>query len=239
MKHTRSRDLSKKKKHTIEVPSTKTVADKTGVMGIAVIGKNNGQKEAIRIIQNHEVSVIHGVPGTGKTHLAVGLGLHGLLSGHYERLILTRPYVEAGEHLGFLPGGFNQKIAPFMLPVMEISMNYLGKEALNKFVENGNITVMPLAYMRGITFNKAFVVADEMQNATTQQMRMLLTRIGDKCKMVITGDTQQSDLYYHQKNGLADAINRLKNIKEIGFCHLDYDSCVRSALVSKIDEQYR
>ena len=176
-----------------------------------------------------------------KSHLAISMGVAGMLKGKYQKLILTRPYVEAGEHLGFLPGGFNNKIAPFMYPVMEIISQHIGSEAALEFLDKGNIQVMPLAYMRGVTFHNCYVVADEMQNATISQTRMILTRVGENCKLVLTGDTEQSDLstYNGEKNGLLDAITRLKQIPEIGFCELDEDSCVRSHLVSKIDKTYR
>lgn len=223
-----------------EVQSPHKVTEKYSLGGIIVSAKNEGQKNAIQCIKDHEISVIYGYPGSGKSHLAVGLGLQALMTDKCEKLIFTRPYVEAGEHLGFLPGSLNSKIAPFMYPIMEIAGQFIGTEVITAFLDKGNIQVIPMAYMRGITFHNSFVVMDEAQNATPSQMRMILTRIGEKSKLVITGDTEQSDLKFNpEKNGLVDAISKLTNISEIGFCELDENSCVRSPLVAKIDKIYR
>lgn len=219
-------------------PSPTKVSQKLG-LSTYVMPKNDGQKKAIECINTHDISFLYGVPGSGKSHLAISMGVAGMLKGNYQKIILTRPYVEAGEHLGFLPGGFNNKIAPFMYPVMEIISQQVGTEAAVEFIEKGNIQVMPLAYMRGVTFQNCYVVADEMQNATSSQMRMILTRVGEKCKLVLTGDTEQSDLVSSERNGLVDAIYRLKGMSEVGFCELSEESCVRSPLVSKIDKLYR
>jgi phosphate starvation-inducible PhoH-like protein len=221
--------------------STYKVKQKHGLSEVYVIGKTEGQKKAIHTILDHDVSVLYGVPGSGKTHIAVGMGLNALLQGKVERLFLTRPYVEAGEHLGYLPGGMNNKIAPFMYPVMDICSRFIGNAATMALIEAGNIAIMPLAYMRGVTFNKTFVVADECQNMTISQMHMLFTRIGEDSKLVITGDTEQSDLYSRDgaKNGLLDCVTRLRTVEEIGFHELLEEDCVRSALVAKIDKMYR
>lgn len=214
------------------------VLQKASFPGLIVSAKNESQKQALNVIDTHEVSVLYGIPGSGKSHLAVGIGLKDMLSRKYERIVLTRPYVEAGEHLGFLPGGYNNKIAPFMYPIVEIMSQYLkDKTLITKLIDNGNISVVPLAYMRGCTFKNCYIVADEMQNSTPSQMRMLLTRIGDNSKLVITGDTEQSDVGY--RNGLSDAVERLKDIEEIGFHQFDESSCVRSGIVAKIENKYR
>lgn len=175
---------------------------------------------------------------THNTHIAIAHGLKELLNGKYERLVLTRPYVEAGEHLGFLPGSYNNKIAPFMYPVTEIITEYVGKKVAADLIDAGNICVVPLAYMRGMTLKKCFVVADEFQNATVAQTRLLLTRIGENSKVVVTGDVNQSDIN-GKKNGLRDALDRFKDMPEIGMCYFGEDSCVRSGLVAKIEKKYR
>lgn len=214
------------------------VLQKASFPGIIVSAKNEGQKQAIKVIETHEVSFLYGVPGTGKSHLAIGLALKEMFNRKYERIILTRPYVEAGEHLGFLPGGYNNKIAPFMYPVVEIMSQYVkDKNIITKFIDSGNISVVPFAYMRGCTFKNSFIVADECQNSTVSQMRMLLTRIGDNSKLVVTGDVEQSDIGY--RNGLSDAIERLREIEEIGFHEMGEESCVRSGIVGKIEKKYR
>jgi phosphate starvation-inducible protein PhoH len=158
--------------------STYKIKQKHGISEVYVIGKTEGQKKAIHTILDHDVSVLYGVPGSGKTHLSVGMGLNALLQGKVERLFLTRPYVEAGEHLGYLPGGMNNKIAPFMYPVMDICSRFIGNPATMALIEAGNIAIMPLAYMRGVTFNKTFVVADECMAGNT----VLSAKIDGKTK---------------------------------------------------------
>lgn len=224
-----------------EATSPHKVKEKYGLSQIYVIGKTEGQKRAIQTILNHDVSVLYGVPGSGKTFLSVGMALNALLQNKVEKIFLTRPYVEAGEHLGYLPGGMNNKIAPFMYPIMDICSKYIGNEATMALIEKGNIAIMPLAYMRGVTFQNTFVIADESQNMTRSQMHMLFTRIGENAKLVITGDTEQTDLYSRDgsANGLVDCIKRLADVSEIGFCQLTEEDCVRSPLVAKIDKLYR
>lgn len=238
-----SKKSNKKAKALIqEIGSPHKIQEKHMHQGLCLFGKNEGQKQAIKTINSHQVSVIYGVPGSGKSHIAMVAGLIGLLNGTYERLILTRPYVEAGEKMGFLPGDFNHKIAPFMMPLMEISTEQLGKNIITDLIEKGNIQILPLAYMRGVTFKNSFVVADEMQNSTIQQMRMIFTRMGDNSKLVVTGDTEQSDLYFRDRetrNGLSDCLDRLKQVEEIGFFEMLEEHCVRAPIVAKIDKLYR
>lgn len=223
-------------------PSPETaykIIQKHQLPGCVVVGKTLGQKKAIEVVQSNTVSFLYGTPGTGKSHISTAIGLRDLLQSKYQRLIITRPYLEAGEKLGFLPGDFNNKIAPFMAPVVEIISELIGKQALISLLDSGNIMVMPLAYMRGVTYKNSFVVMDEAQNTTVKQMRMILTRIGENSKLVVNGDTEQSDLYFPKENGLIDAISRLTNIKSIGFHQMTDDDCVRSPLVAQIDKLYR
>jgi phosphate starvation-inducible protein PhoH and related proteins len=236
----------KNKKNDVLLPDAvlstpQTTAQKSGLRGVYLVGKNQSQKDAIKVIESHDVSILYGVPGSGKSHIAMAMGLKELMEGKYERMILTRPYVEAGESMGYLPGGINAKIAPFIYPLMEIASDLCGNgEIVMKFINAGNITIMPFAYMRGCTFKKCFVVADEMQNSTIKQTRLMLTRLGEKSKLVMTGDTEQSDLQLkYEENGLTDAVTRLRDVPEIGFHRFDYDANVRSELVNIIEKKYR
>jgi phosphate starvation-inducible PhoH-like protein len=235
-----SKNKSKKKSSIpVVAPPYGSSEGKMGIRNTFVDCKNEGQREAVKAIDSFDLTILHGVPGTGKTYLAIAKGLKYLMEGKFERLYLTRPYVEAGENLGYLPGDYAAKIAPYLYPIMEIINEIIGKESAKEFIENGVIQIMPLAYMRGVTFKNSYIVADEMQNASIPQMRMLLTRIGENSKMVITGDIEQSDLRTREKNGLEDSISRLKSVLEISFVELTEESCVRSPLVSKIDKLYR
>jgi phosphate starvation-inducible PhoH-like protein len=161
-----------------------------------------------------------------------------MLKGHFQRMIFTRPYVEAGEKLGFLPGGSDSKFAPFVMPLFEVVSDYLGQEEIKALIEEKRIIIYPLAYMRGSTFKNSYVVADECQNMSIQQMRMMLTRLGENSKIVCTGDIEQSDLCL-KTNGLADAINRLKGLPDLEFVEMGYESCVREKIVADIDLRYK
>jgi phosphate starvation-inducible PhoH-like protein len=205
---------------------------------IAVSAKNPGQKKALKAISENQVTFLYGAPGTGKTHCAVGWGIQELLKGHFDRVVFTRPYVEAGEKLGFLPGNFDAKMSWAVMPLYEVVSDYLSQDDIKELIENKKIVIYPLAYMRGCTFKRSYIVADECQNSTIQQMRMMLTRIGEGSKIVCTGDVEQSDLG-SKLNGLADAINRLQGINNLEFIELDYASCVREKIVSDVDQRYK
>ena len=205
---------------------------------VTVTAKNAGQKKALRAISENQVTFLYGTAGTGKSHCAVGWGVQEMLKGHYDKLVFTRPYVEAGEKMGFLPGGADDKFAPFVMPLYEIVGDYLSVTDIKELVEKKKIVIYPFAYMRGVTFKKSYVVADECQNSTIQQMRMILTRLGEGSKLVCTGDTEQSDLG-SRMNGLSDAISKLQGIANLEFVELGYESCVREKIVSEIDKRYR
>lgn len=210
----------------------------TSKLVITVTAKNPGQKQALKAIADNQVTFVYGAPGTGKTHVAVGWGIQEMMKGHFHRMIFTRPYVEAGEKLGFLPGGSETKFAPFVMPLYEVVSDYLSQEEIKNMIEEKRIVIYPLAYMRGITFKNSFIVADEVQNSTVQQMRMMLTRLGEGSKIVCTGDVEQSDLGT-RNNGLSDAISRLQGVPGLEFVELGYDSCVRQKIVSDIDQRYK
>ncbi len=206
----------------------------------SVSGMNPGQKNALRAIaakENHIV-FIDGIAGTGKTFIAASWGLEMLIKGHFDRMIVTRPYVEAGENLGFLPGSYDDKIAPFMIPITDVFNEHMTGETIKELVDGGRIKTLPLAYMRGVTFKKAFVLLDEAQNCTPKQMHLFLTRIGEGSKMVVTGDIKQSDLGPY--NGFKDALDRLEGMKEHGLeiVGLDPFSVVRHGIIPHIDVRY-
>jgi phosphate starvation-inducible PhoH-like protein len=212
--------------------------DSSTKLVIAVTAKNAGQKKALKAISENKVTFVYGAAGSGKTHCAVGWGIQELMKGNFDRVIFTRPYVEAGEKLGYLPGNSGDKFAPFTMPLYEVVSDYLSADDMKELMEEKKLMVYPMAYMRGITFKRSFVVADEVQNTTPQQMRMMLTRIGEGSKIVCTGDVEQSDLGA-KLNGLADAINRLQDIQDLAFVELDYTSCVRDKIVADIDQRYK
>jgi len=230
--------MARKSKHKKVNDSFVMAENSTSKLLVAVSARNAGQKKALKAIADNQVTFLYGAPGTGKTHCAVGYGIQEMLKGTYERVIFTRPYVEAGEKLGFLPGGFDSKFAPFVMPLYEVVSDYLSQDEIKAMIEDKRIIVYPLAYMRGATFKKSFIVADEVQNSTMQQMRMMLTRIGEGTKIVCTGDVEQSDLG-SRVNGLADAIERLPGVENLEFVELGYDSCVREKIVSDIDRRYK
>lgn len=208
---------------------------------LCIVGQNAEQKEMLKTIANHEISFVRGAPGSGKTFLAVGYALQQLLKKNYERLILTRPVVEAGgEKLGFLPGDINDKIDPYMLPIFDAMQQLLPPEIQKRLLQErgpfGQIQVLPLAYMRGTTFRRAIVICDEMQNSTPDQIRMVLTRLGQDSKIIIAGDVKQSDI--HCRNGLEDAFELLQEVEEIGFVTLTANAIVRHPIIAKIEEKY-
>jgi phosphate starvation-inducible protein PhoH and related proteins len=196
------------------------------------------QRQYIQAIRTHDMTFCTGPAGTGKTFLAAILAVQALLSNQYERIVLTRPAVEAGEKLGFLPGDLQQKIDPYLRPLYDALSEMLDAEKIPSMMERGIIEVAPLAYMRGRTLNNAFVILDEAQNTTPSQMKMVLTRLGFRSRMVITGDTTQTDLPSFQQSGLAAAQRILQNVEGIAFCELTKADVVRHALVQRIVAAY-
>jgi phosphate starvation-inducible PhoH-like protein len=197
------------------------------------------QKKSVDIILNNPISFIYGVAGTGKTTVAVGVGLRMLMAGEIEKIVITRPYVTAGEKLGYLPGNIEEKFDPFVMPVKMILEKLVGKSTAGRYFASNAIMILPLAYMRGMTFEKSFVIMDEAQNSSTEQMHLILTRIGKDSKICIAGDEFQTDLDRGQKSGLTDAVNKLKGIDGIGMFEFPPESCQRHPLVSIIDAKYK
>ena len=200
--------------------------------------KTLGQKIYVDSIKNHDVVFGIGPAGTGKTFLAVTLAVTALKRGQVKRIILTRPAVEAGESLGFLPGDLKEKVDPYLRPVYDALYQILGKDQTTRLMEREIIEIAPLAYMRGRTLDDAFVILDEAQNTTIMQMKMFLTRLGFNSKMIVNGDISQIDLPKNNKSGLIDATEKLKNIKQIDFVYLSAKDVVRHPVVAEIIQAY-
>ncbi|WP_068817852.1 PhoH family protein [Phormidesmis priestleyi] len=206
--------------------------------GDVIRAKTFRQRQYIQAVRTHDLTFGIGPAGTGKTYLAAVLAVQALLSNQYERLVLTRPAVEAGEKLGFLPGDLQQKVNPYLRPLYDALYEFVEPEKIASLMERGIIEVAPIAYMRGRTLNNAFVIVDEAQNTTPAQMKMLLTRIGFRSKMVVTGDLTQTDLPHHQTSGLMMAERILRSVDGVAFCNLSKADVVRHQLVQRIVEAY-
>jgi len=200
--------------------------------------KTIGQREYVKAIETHDMVFGIGPAGTGKTYLAVVLAVKALKANQVKRIILTRPAVEAGENLGFLPGDLKEKVDPYLRPLYDALHNVLGVDHTNRLIERGTIEIAPLAYMRGRTLDDAFVILDEAQNTTEAQMKMFLTRLGFGSKMVITGDRTQIDLPKGVQSGLLVAEKILSQIPDIAFVYLEQSDIVRHPLVGKIIQAY-
>ncbi|HLQ83421.1 MAG TPA: PhoH family protein [Pseudogracilibacillus sp.] len=208
------------------------------VKGKTIRAKTLGQKEYIQAMRKNDLVFGIGPAGTGKTYLAVVFAVHALKTGAAKRIVLTRPAVEAGESLGFLPGDLKEKVDPYLRPLYDALNDVLGRDQTLRLIDNEVIEIAPLAYMRGRTLDNAYVILDEAQNTTPEQMKMFLTRLGFGSKMVVTGDITQVDLPKGVKSGLAIANEILKDIKGIKFIHLTGTDVVRHPLVQKIIRAY-
>ena len=207
--------------------------------GRPIMVKNYSQPHYVQMIKNNDLTFGIGPAGTGKTYLAVVMAVAALKRREVDRLILTRPAVEAGESLGFLPGDLKEKVDPYLRPIYDALNSILGAEHVERLIERGVIEIAPLAYMRGRTLDKAFVILDEAQNTTRAQMKMFLTRLGFGSKMIVNGDASQIDLPKgHSQSGLVDAENRLKGLPHIAFVNFDANDVVRHPVVSEIIRAY-
>ena len=209
-----------------------------GPSGRIIKAKTPNQYKLIEASVDNDMLFAIGPAGTGKTYTAVALAVRALKNREVRRIILTRPAVEAGENLGFLPGDLKEKLDPYLAPLYDALRDMIPKEKLEFYLENKTIEIAPLAFMRGRTLDDAFVILDESQNTTTSQMKMFLTRMGESARFIITGDTSQIDLQKHQKSGLKEAVSYLKKVKGIGFVYLDGRDVIRNPLVKQIIEAY-
>ena len=205
----------------------------------SVVPRTKKQKEYVKALKNSEIIMSLGPAGTGKTYLAVAVALTMLLEKKVERIILSRPAVEAGEKLGFLPGDMKEKIDPYLRPLYDSLHDLFNYDKIKKKIENGEIEIAPLAFMRGRTLKNSFAILDEAQNATETQIKMFLTRIGENSKLVVNGDPSQIDLPNKNQSGLTRAQSILKDIKEISIVNFDHKDVIRHPLVTKIVKAYQ
>ena len=206
--------------------------------GRPVKPKTIGQKEYVNAIMKQTVTISVGAAGTGKTYLAVAAAVAAFRDKQVNRIILTRPAVEAGERLGFLPGDLQSKVDPYLRPLYDALFDMLGAETYQKYLERGNIEVAPLAYMRGRTLDDSFIILDEAQNTSREQMKMFLTRMGFGSKVVITGDVTQIDLPADKVSGLKEAMKVLRDVEGVAVCKLTKEDVVRHVMVQRIIEAY-
>ncbi|MFT4175176.1 MAG: PhoH family protein [Luteolibacter sp.] len=242
-RHIEARDF----RHAVEVAAGSGGVGVTALSGVKLVGSRGrrpvvprtpSQLEYVRAMETHDVVFGLGPAGTGKTYLAMAMALTQLKRRNVQRIILTRPAVEAGEALGFLPGDLQEKVAPYLRPLYDAIHDMLDPEEAQRYMEDGTIEIAPLAFMRGRTLSRAFVILDEAQNTTREQMFMTLTRIGEESRMVITGDASQIDLKPGVRSGLIEATHALEGIEGIAFQRFDQSDIVRHPVVARIVEAY-
>lgn len=222
----------------LRVPAAPTDRAALGVKGKYVRAKTPGQQQYLDALEDYQITFGIGPAGTGKTYLAMAKAVEALLSGKVRRLVLTRPAVEAGENLGYLPGSLTEKINPYLRPLYDALQDLLEDGEMARLMEAGAIEVAPLAYMRGRTLNDAFVILDEAQNTLPAQMKMLLTRLGHGSKLAVTGDVTQVDLGAGQVSGLTQAEEVLRDVAGVKFCYLTSSDVVRTRIVADIVDAY-
>ncbi len=209
-----------------------------GTKGVAIRPKTENQRALVTAVEKNDLCFAVGPAGTGKTYISVALAVRALKNKEVKKIIITRPAVEAGEHLGFLPGDLKEKIDPYLRPIYDALDDMVPAEKLKYYLENRVIEIAPLAYMRGRTLNKAYILLDEGQNTTPVQMKMFLTRMGPESKMIVTGDKSQIDLPKNVKSGLVEALTVLEKIKGIGMVELDGKDVIRHRIVRSIIDAY-
>ena len=206
--------------------------------GRPIRSKTLGQRAYVEAVRKHELTLAVGPAGTGKTYLAMAMAVVALKAKEVERIVLTRPAVEAGEKLGFLPGDMTQKVDPYLRPLYDALHELMGADSYLRLAERGTVEVAPLAFMRGRTLSDAFIILDEAQNATREQMKMFLTRLGANSRCIVTGDVSQTDLPNDKKSGLVEAVNVLRNVEGVAIVELTARDVVRHELVQRIVQAY-
>ena len=206
--------------------------------GRPIRSKTLGQRAYVEAVRKHELTLAVGPAGTGKTYLAMAMAVVALKAKEVERIVLTRPAVEAGEKLGFLPGDMTQKVDPYLRPLYDALHELMGADSYQRLAERGTVEVAPLAFMRGRTLSDAFIILDEAQNATSEQMKMFLTRLGANSRCIVTGDVSQTDLPRDKKSGLVEAVNVLRNVEGVAIVELTARDVVRHELVQSIVQAY-
>lgn len=206
--------------------------------GRPIRSKTLGQRAYVEAVRKHELTLAVGPAGTGKTYLAMAMAVVALKAKEVERIVLTRPAVEAGEKLGFLPGDMTQKVDPYLRPLYDALHELMGADSYQRLAERGTVEVAPLAFMRGRTLSDAFIILDEAQNATSEQMKMFLTRLGANSRCILTGDVSQTDLPRDKKSGLVEAVNVLRNVEGVAIVELTARDVVRHELVQRIVQAY-
>ena len=206
--------------------------------GRPIRSKTLGQRAYVEAVRKHELTLAVGPAGTGKTYLAMAMAVVALKAKEVERIVLTRPAVEAGEKLGFLPGDMTQKVDPYLRPLYDALHELMGADFYQRLAERGTVEVAPLAFMRGRTLSDAFIILDEAQNATSEQMKMFLTRLGANSRCIVTGDVSQTDLPKDKKSGLVEAVNVLRNVEGVAIVELTARDVVRHELVQRIVQAY-
>lgn len=226
------RKKNTKKKKVID--ATNSIKPTAEVYRNRLKPRSDNQKEYIRAVAENTITFCQGLAGSGKTHIAIGMAIEYLLDDKISRIIITRPIVEAGEKMGYLPGSAEEKIHPYLLPLIDEISHFISPAAYASLRLNNKIEIVPLGLMRGRNFHNCFIVADECQNASYEQLKMLLTRIGQNSKMVLTGDVHQSDLSRHLQGGFLHVIESLEGIEGIGVSRLDSTDIVRNAIIARI-----
>ena len=231
--------LAVKKNTELEASNVKTFKQLIKTPRKSVIARSEKQSDYIKALKENDIIISLGPAGTGKSFLAVSVAVTMLMEKKIERVILSRPAVEAGEKLGFLPGDMKDKVDPYLRPLYDALYELFGPDKINKKIETGEIEIAPLAFMRGRTLKNSFAILDEAQNATETQIKMFLTRIGENSKLVVNGDPSQIDLINKSQSGLIKSKNLLKHLKEIKVIEFDHTDVVRHPLVSKIIQAYQ